>query len=80
MKICKEHEQTLEDMGIRLSESTLKIEDLKEASAASKNYSETQWAKDEEVKDCSQCSREFSITRRRVRWILQMIVIYMKLY
>lgn len=61
--LCKEQENTLEDMGVRLSESTLKMEDLREAS---KGFVEAQWTDDKEVKQCTQCSKEFNIRRRKV--------------
>jgi len=62
-KICKEQEQTLMDMGVRLSESTLKMEDLREAS---KGFVEAQWTDDKDVTHCGQCSKEFSLRRRKV--------------
>jgi len=63
-KSCKEHEQTLTDMGIRLSQSTLEMDDLREASIA---FAEGQWAHDKEVTNCTalRCNKEFSLTRRK---------------
>jgi len=62
-RTCKEQEETLADMGIVLSESKLKMEDLKEASKA---YAEAQWTDDRHVTNCRHCDKEFSLTRRKV--------------
>jgi len=50
-------------MGVRLSNETLKMEDLRESS---KGFVEAQWTDDKHVKECTQCNKDFSLTRRKV--------------
>nr|XP_033782762.1 RUN and FYVE domain-containing protein 1 isoform X3 [Geotrypetes seraphini] len=61
-KLCEEQEQALQEMGLHLSQSKLKMEDIKEVNKALKGHS---WLKDDEVTDCKQCQKEFSISRRK---------------
>ncbi|XP_029439124.1 RUN and FYVE domain-containing protein 1 isoform X2 [Rhinatrema bivittatum] len=61
-KICEEQEQALQEMGLHLSQSKLKMEDIKEVNKALKGHS---WLKDDEATDCKQCQKEFSISRRK---------------
>ncbi|XP_035982861.1 RUN and FYVE domain-containing protein 1 isoform X2 [Fundulus heteroclitus] len=53
---CELQEQTLQEMGLHLSQSKLKMEDFKEGHA---------WMKDDEATNCKQCQKEFSIARRK---------------
>ncbi|XP_078267620.1 RUN and FYVE domain-containing protein 1 isoform X2 [Rhinoraja longicauda] len=61
-KICEEQEQALHEMGIHLSQSKLKMEDIKEVNKALKGNA---WLKDDEATSCKQCEKEFSISRRK---------------
>ncbi|KAG8198944.1 hypothetical protein JTE90_015150 [Oedothorax gibbosus] len=61
-KLHSEHERTLEEMGIQLKESKLKIEDLKENQMAMK---EAVWTQDRQVTYCKQCNKAFSVARRK---------------
>ncbi|XP_069508782.1 RUN and FYVE domain-containing protein 1 [Ambystoma mexicanum] len=61
-KICEEQEQALQEMGHHLSQSKMKMEDIKEVNKALKGHT---WLKDDEVMQCKQCHREFSISRRK---------------
>lgn len=61
-KLCKEQEQALQEMGFHLSQSKLKMEDIKEVNKALKGHT---WLKDDEATGCKQCNKEFSISRRK---------------
>ncbi|XP_065773341.1 RUN and FYVE domain-containing protein 1 isoform X7 [Muntiacus reevesi] len=61
-KICDEQEQALQEMGLHLSQSKLKMEDIKEVNKALKGHT---WLKDDEATHCKQCEKEFSISRRK---------------
>ncbi|GFS50555.1 RUN and FYVE domain-containing protein 2 [Trichonephila inaurata madagascariensis] len=61
-KLHSEHERTLEEMGIQLKESKLKIEDLKETQMVMK---EAVWTQDKQVTYCKQCNKPFSVARRK---------------
>ncbi|XP_019390732.1 PREDICTED: RUN and FYVE domain-containing protein 1 isoform X2 [Crocodylus porosus] len=61
-KICEEQEQALQEMGLHLSQSKLKMEDIKEVNKALKGHT---WLKDDEATSCKQCEKEFSISRRK---------------
>ncbi|XP_013908672.1 PREDICTED: RUN and FYVE domain-containing protein 1 isoform X3 [Thamnophis sirtalis] len=61
-KICEEQEQALQEMGLHLSQSKLKMEDIKEVNKALKGHA---WLKDDEATSCKQCEKEFSISRRK---------------
>ncbi|XP_050650133.1 RUN and FYVE domain-containing protein 1 isoform X1 [Macaca thibetana thibetana] len=61
-KICEEQEQALQEMGLHLSQSKLKMEDIKEVNQALKGHA---WLKDDEATRCRQCEKEFSISRRK---------------
>ncbi|GIY75059.1 RUN and FYVE domain-containing protein 2 [Caerostris darwini] len=61
-KLHSEHERTLEEMGIQLKESKLKIEDLKENQMVMK---EAVWTQDRQATDCKQCNKPFSVARRK---------------
>uniref|UniRef100_A0A1A8RAX2 RUN and FYVE domain containing 1 n=1 Tax=Nothobranchius rachovii TaxID=451742 RepID=A0A1A8RAX2_9TELE len=59
---CEQQEQTLQEMGLHLSQSKLKMEDFKEVNKALKGHA---WLKDDEATECKQCQKEFSISRRK---------------
>uniref|UniRef100_A0A8C5WKT8 RUN and FYVE domain containing 1 n=1 Tax=Leptobrachium leishanense TaxID=445787 RepID=A0A8C5WKT8_9ANUR len=59
---CDEQEQALQEMGLHLSQSKLKMEDIKEVNKALKGHT---WLKDDEATGCKQCNKEFSISRRK---------------
>ncbi|PWA23721.1 hypothetical protein CCH79_00005924 [Gambusia affinis] len=59
---CEQQEQTLQEMGLHLSQSKLKMEDFKEVNKALKGHA---WMKDDEATQCKQCQKEFSISRRK---------------
>ncbi|XP_064606057.1 RUN and FYVE domain-containing protein 2-like isoform X2 [Liolophura sinensis] len=59
---CDDHERTLAELGSHLSESKLKMEDLRESHLQQK---EAQWASDKEATHCKQCSKPFSVARRK---------------
>ncbi|XP_077329645.1 RUN and FYVE domain-containing protein 1 isoform X1 [Lithobates pipiens] len=61
-KQCDEQEQALQEMGLHLSQSKLKMEDIKEVNKALKGHT---WLKDDEASGCKQCKKEFSISRRK---------------
>ncbi|XP_056372511.1 RUN and FYVE domain-containing protein 1 isoform X2 [Hyla sarda] len=61
-KLCEEQEQALQEMGFHLSQSKLKMEDIKEVNKALKGHT---WLKDDEATGCKQCKKEFSISRRK---------------
>ncbi|XP_072252095.1 RUN and FYVE domain-containing protein 1 [Leuresthes tenuis] len=59
---CEQQEQALQEMGLHLSQSKLKMEDFKEVNKALKGHA---WLKDDEATHCKQCQKEFSISRRK---------------
>uniref|UniRef100_A0A3Q0RHQ9 RUN and FYVE domain containing 2 n=1 Tax=Amphilophus citrinellus TaxID=61819 RepID=A0A3Q0RHQ9_AMPCI len=61
--ICNDQEKALEELGSKLSESKLKIEDIKEANKALQGGQV--WLKDKEATHCKLCEKEFSISRRK---------------
>ncbi|XP_077420631.1 RUN and FYVE domain-containing protein 2 isoform X2 [Vanacampus margaritifer] len=61
--ICEDQEQALEELGSKLSESKMKIEDIKEANKALQGGQV--WLKDKEASHCKLCEKEFSISRRK---------------
>ncbi|XP_056106182.1 RUN and FYVE domain-containing protein 1 [Rhinichthys klamathensis goyatoka] len=61
-QLCEEQEQALQEMGLHLSQSKLKMEDFKEVNKALKGQA---WLKDDEATQCKQCQKEFSIARRK---------------
>ncbi|KAF3828141.1 hypothetical protein GH733_001987 [Mirounga leonina] len=62
-KIYHEQEQALEELGNKLSESKLKIEDIKEANKALQGLV---WLKDKEATHCKLCEKEFSLSKRKI--------------
>ncbi|TSO15284.1 RUN and FYVE domain-containing protein 1 [Bagarius yarrelli] len=61
-QLCEEQEQALQEMGLHLSQSKLKMEDFKEVNKALKGHA---WLKDDEATQCKQCQKDFSISRRK---------------
>ncbi|KAG7279164.1 hypothetical protein CRUP_022359, partial [Coryphaenoides rupestris] len=61
--ICEDQEQALEELGSKLRESKLKIEDIKEANKALQGGQV--WLKDKDASHCKLCEKEFSISRRK---------------
>ncbi|XP_077504434.1 RUN and FYVE domain-containing protein 2 isoform X4 [Amblyomma americanum] len=59
---CAEHELTLEELGCQLSESKLQVADLKENNLSLK---EAVWTSDKDASCCRQCSKPFSVARRK---------------
>ncbi|CAL8355879.1 unnamed protein product [Merluccius merluccius] len=59
---CEQQEQALQEMGLHLSQSKLKMEDFKEVNKVLKGHA---WLKDDEATECKQCQKEFSISRRK---------------
>ncbi|KAJ8254608.1 hypothetical protein GJAV_G00194910 [Gymnothorax javanicus] len=59
---CEEQEQALQEMGLHLSQSKLKMEDFKEVNKALKGQA---WLRDDEATQCKLCQKEFSISRRK---------------
>ncbi|KAL8604542.1 hypothetical protein ACOMHN_015826 [Nucella lapillus] len=60
--VCQDQDKALSELGSHLSESKLKMEDLREAQQQTREF---QWASDETVNHCKQCTKEFSISRRK---------------
>uniref|UniRef100_A0A8C7HY20 RUN and FYVE domain containing 1 n=1 Tax=Oncorhynchus kisutch TaxID=8019 RepID=A0A8C7HY20_ONCKI len=58
----EKRETALQEMGLHLSQSKLKMEDFKEVNKALKGQA---WLKDDEATQCKQCQKEFSIARRK---------------
>ncbi|XP_063443984.1 RUN and FYVE domain-containing protein 2-like isoform X3 [Mytilus trossulus] len=61
-KACEEQERALAELGSHLSESKLRVEDMKEAQMATKDL---QWKGDKDASHCTTCEKEFSISRRK---------------
>ncbi|XP_031654199.1 RUN and FYVE domain-containing protein 1 isoform X2 [Oncorhynchus kisutch] len=59
---CQEQETALQEMGLHLSQSKLKMEDFKEVNKSLKGQA---WLKDDEATQCKHCQKEFSIARRK---------------
>lgn len=58
----QEYERTLEELGVSLSESKLKVDELKEEMAP---LSDAQWENDKETTACKLCLQKFSVSRRK---------------
>uniref|UniRef100_A0A8C2QGU9 RUN and FYVE domain-containing protein 2 n=1 Tax=Cricetulus griseus TaxID=10029 RepID=A0A8C2QGU9_CRIGR len=61
-KIYREQEQALQELGSKLCESKLKIDDIKEANKALQGLV---WLKDKEATHCKLCEKEFSLSKRK---------------
>ncbi|XP_037084388.1 RUN and FYVE domain-containing protein 2-like [Pollicipes pollicipes] len=59
---CQEHERTLEELGHHLSESKLRMEDLRQTA---RYAMDGQWVPDSAVQHCKSCQQEFTISRRK---------------
>ncbi|VDO95326.1 unnamed protein product [Soboliphyme baturini] len=57
-----DYERALEEVGIHLSESKLKVENLKEDILP---FTDAQWVDDKEAIECKSCSQKFSVSRRK---------------
>lgn len=55
----RDQEQTLEEMGIKVAESKLLADEMREAGGLLK------WKSDKEFSHCKSCAKEFSLTRRK---------------
>ncbi len=64
---AKEQEEALEELGARLSESRLEVEALREERRRAVLVREASWQDDKQVDNCQACSREFGMSRRKVR-------------
>ncbi|CAH1246846.1 RUFY2 [Branchiostoma lanceolatum] len=66
---CEDQEKTLAEMGHKLSESKLKMEDMKEALKDELKFNQDKvWTDDKDVTECRQCDKLFSVSRRKVGW------------
>ncbi|RWS06562.1 RUN and FYVE domain-containing protein 2-like protein [Dinothrombium tinctorium] len=61
-KKCSDYELSLEEIGGQLKETKLEAENLKERSGMLK---EAVWKKDKDATHCAQCSKPFSVSRRK---------------
>ncbi|NXR04218.1 RUFY2 protein, partial [Sagittarius serpentarius] len=61
-RICQDQEAALQELASKLSESKLKIEDIKEANKALQGQV---WLKDKEATHCKLCEKEFSLSKRK---------------
>lgn len=60
--LCHDQEEALQELAGKLSESKLKIEDIKEAN---KTLQGQVWLKDKEATHCKLCEKEFSLSKRK---------------
>nr|XP_038955025.1 RUN and FYVE domain-containing protein 2 isoform X2 [Rattus norvegicus] len=61
-RIYHEQEQALQELGSKLCESKLKIDDIKEANKALQGLV---WLKDKDATHCKLCEKEFSLSKRK---------------
>lgn len=61
-RIYQEQEQALQELGSKLCESKLKIDDIKEANKALQGLV---WLKDKDATHCKLCEKEFSLSKRK---------------
>uniref|UniRef100_A0A8C3KJH8 RUN and FYVE domain-containing protein 2 n=1 Tax=Calidris pygmaea TaxID=425635 RepID=A0A8C3KJH8_9CHAR len=61
-RLCQDQEAALQELASKLSESKLKIEDIKEANKALQGQV---WLKDKEATHCKLCEKEFSLSKRK---------------
>jgi len=61
-KQCREHEHTLEEMGIKVAESKLLVDEIREVGGRSGLL---KWKSDKEFTHCKSCAKEFNLTRRK---------------
>nr|CAG4646166.1 EOG090X043H [Macrothrix elegans] len=62
LKVCSEQEKALEEVGIRLRDTKLEADNLKEASWGLRD---AQWAPDDQATNCGLCEKEFNLARRK---------------
>ncbi|XP_046455550.1 RUN and FYVE domain-containing protein 2-like isoform X2 [Daphnia pulex] len=63
LKLCTDQEKALEEVGVRLRDTKLEADHLKEATVWVSR--DAQWAPDELVTHCGLCEKEFSLARRK---------------
>jgi predicted RNase H-like nuclease (RuvC/YqgF family) len=61
-KRCAEYELSLEEVGLQLRDSKLEVDTLKESSDLLKDAF---WTRDSDAVECYQCSKTFSVSRRK---------------
>ncbi|XP_071498605.1 RUN and FYVE domain-containing protein 2-like [Diadema antillarum] len=61
-RTCHEQELALAEMGSKLSESQLKMDNMKEVVQSTEGRV---WADDKDVRDCMHCQKPFSVARRK---------------
>ncbi|XP_062435948.1 RUN and FYVE domain-containing protein 2 isoform X4 [Rhea pennata] len=61
-RVCQDQEAALQELASKLSESKLKIEDIKEANKVLQGQV---WLKDKEATHCKLCEKEFSLSKRK---------------
>lgn len=59
---CQDQETALSELGVQLSESRLKMEDLREAQLVLKDAT---WTADREASSCANCEKPFNVARRK---------------
>ncbi|ESO03035.1 hypothetical protein HELRODRAFT_80894, partial [Helobdella robusta] len=59
---CMEQEDALTELGSHLIHTKLKVENMKEEQLVTKD---AQWADDKEITNCTQCQKQFSVSRRK---------------
>ncbi|KAI4457641.1 run and fyve domain-containing protein 2-like protein [Holotrichia oblita] len=59
---CLEQDQTLEELGKKLSDSKLELSELKEQTSRKNDGT---WANDKDATQCRLCEKEFNLTRRK---------------
>lgn len=64
-KHCEDQERALAELGSHLSESKMRVEDMREIRDAIR---EAHWVDEALVNNCRQCQRPFTISRRKVDW------------
>ncbi|XP_057378498.1 RUN and FYVE domain-containing protein 2-like isoform X1 [Daphnia carinata] len=63
LKLCNDQEKALEEVGVRLRDTKLEADTLKEATVWVPR--DAQWAPDEQVTHCGLCNKEFNLARRK---------------
>lgn len=63
LKLCNDQEKALEEVGVRLRDTKLEADTLKEATVWAPR--DAQWAPDEQVTHCGLCNKEFNLARRK---------------
>jgi len=63
LKVCTEQEKTLEEVGVRLRDTKLEADNLKESTVWTTR--DAQWAPDDQGTHCRLCEKEFNLSRRK---------------